>query len=235
MIWLASRLSKFAFKVLLIVFSIGSRQASREGGNFLISADLSSLITQTFQPLFNRLRTTQKAPIELYLDAKNNLYSKTSKLKLQVRKLEQATKSAETPKPKTRTMVLAIIIVVILIVVGVGIYILTRPPGTTTNGTPVSIFDAHPLCSQVTPANCGFSPSTLTVKIGTNNTVTWTNNGGQAHTVTSNQTANGSLPSFNSNGINANQQYTFTFTQAGTYHYYCEYHVWMEAVVVVSA
>src|SRR5437867_13066303 len=126
-------------------------------------------------------------------------------------------------------------IVVILIVVGVGIYILTRPPGTTTNGTPVSIFDAHPLCSQVTPANCGFSPSTLTVKIGTNNTVTWTNNGGQAHTVTYNQTANGSLPSFNSNGINANQQYTFTFTQAGTYHYYCEYHVWMEAVVVVSA
>src|SRR5207244_11901401 len=42
-IWLASRLSKFAFRVLLIVFSIGSRQASSEGGNFLISAYLSSL------------------------------------------------------------------------------------------------------------------------------------------------------------------------------------------------
>src|SRR6266487_1244971 len=32
MIWLASRLSKFAFNVLLIVFSMGSRQASSEGG-----------------------------------------------------------------------------------------------------------------------------------------------------------------------------------------------------------
>src|SRR5712664_4597691 len=42
-IWLASRLSKFAFKVLLIVFSIGSRQASSEGGNFLNSANLVSL------------------------------------------------------------------------------------------------------------------------------------------------------------------------------------------------
>src|SRR5437879_9206916 len=41
MIWLASRLSKFAFNVLLIVFSMGSRQASSEGGSFLISADLS--------------------------------------------------------------------------------------------------------------------------------------------------------------------------------------------------
>ncbi len=98
-------------------------------------------------------------------------------------------------------MMLAIIIVVILIVVGVGIYILTRPAGTTNNGTPVKIFDGNPTCSQVTPPNCGFTPSTLNVKMGVNNTVTWTNNGGQAHTVTSNQTANGSLPSFNSNGI----------------------------------
>jgi len=151
------------------------------------------------------------------------------------RKMEQSAKPAEAQKPKTRTMMLAIIIVVILIVVGVGIYILTRPPGTTNNGTPVKIFDGNPTCSQVTPPNCGFTPSTLTVKMGVNNTVTWTNNGGQAHTVTSNQTANGSLPSFNSNGINANAQYTFTFSQAGTYHYYCSYHVWMQAVVIVSA
>ena len=149
--------------------------------------------------------------------------------------MEQSAKPAEAPKPKTRTMMLAIIIVVILIVVGVGIYILTRPSGPTNNGTPVKIFDGNPACSPVTPPNCGFNPLTLTVKIGTNNTVTWTNNGGQAHTVTSNQTANGSLPSFNSNGINGNQQYTFAFTQAGTYHYYCSYHTWMQAVVVVSA
>jgi plastocyanin len=150
--------------------------------------------------------------------------------------MEQTPKPMETAKPKNRTMVLAIIIVVILIVVGVGIYILTRPAGTTNNGTPVTIFDGTGgACSAVTPPNCGFNPTTLTVKIGANNTVTWTNKGAQAHTVTSNSTANGSLPSFNSNGINANAQFTFTFTQAGTYHYYCSYHTWMQAVVVVSA
>lgn len=149
--------------------------------------------------------------------------------------MEQASKPMEAPKPKSRTMVLAIIIVVILVVVGVGIYILTRPGGTTNNGTPISIFDGNPTCSPATPPNCGFNPSTLTLKMGVNNTVTWTNKGGQAHTVTSNQTANGSLPSFNSNGINTNAQYTFIFPQAGTYHYYCSYHTWMQAVVVVSA
>lgn len=149
--------------------------------------------------------------------------------------MEQSAKPADAPKPKPKTMMLAIIIVVILVVVGVGIYILTRPPGTTNNGTPVSIFDGNPTCSAVTPPNCGFNPSPLNLKIGVNSTVTWTNKGGQAHTVTSNQTANGSLPSFNSNGINANAQYTYTFTQAGTYHYYCAYHTWMQAIVVVSA
>src|SRR3989442_9062303 len=78
MIWLASRLSKFAFNVLLIVFSMGSRQASSEGGNFLISADLVNLVASSCAPLFNRLSTTQKAPVELYVDAKNKLYSENS-------------------------------------------------------------------------------------------------------------------------------------------------------------
>src|SRR5260370_31136373 len=77
MIWLASRLSKFAFRVLLIVFSMGSRQASSEGGNFLIFADPVVSSFQTFAPLFNRLWTTQKALFEFYVDAKNKLYSKT--------------------------------------------------------------------------------------------------------------------------------------------------------------
>jgi plastocyanin len=152
--------------------------------------------------------------------------------------MEQTAKPAEAPKPKSRTMLLAVIIVVILVVVGVGAYILTRGPSTpANNGTPVSIYDGRNGATCSSAANCGFSPSTLNVKIGTNNTVTWTNNGAIPHTVTSNQTANGSLPSFNSGsgGLSSGQQYTYTFTQAGTYHYYCSFHVWMQAVVIVSS
>src|SRR5713226_4306130 len=90
MIWLASRLSKLAFSVLLIVFSMGSRQASSEGGNFLIFADPVVSSFQTFAPLFNRLWTSQKTGAELYVDAKNKLYSKTSGNRaLQCKKMEQ--------------------------------------------------------------------------------------------------------------------------------------------------
>ena len=152
--------------------------------------------------------------------------------------MEQSTKPTEAPKPKNRTMVLAIIIVVILVVVGVGVYILTQNRTPPPAGTPVSIFDGQGGAACNGPANCGYNPSTLHVKIGTNNTVTWTNTGNLPHTVTSNQTANGSLPSFDSGsgGLQKNAQFTFTFAQAGTYYYYCSIHpTQMKAVVVVSA
>lgn len=134
---------------------------------------------------------------------------------------------------------LVAIIVVILIVVGIGVYFLTRPPSTpTNNGIPVSIFDGQNGGScGAKPQDCGYSPSTLNIKIGVNATVTWTNTGTIPHTVTSNQTADGSLPSFDSGsgGMQHNAQFTYTFTQAGTYHYYCTIHPnYMKAVVVVS-
>ena len=150
--------------------------------------------------------------------------------------MEQAPKPIEPAKPRNRNVLIAIVII-ILIGVGGAVYYLTRPPPSGGTGTPVSIFDGKPTCTPVTPPNCGFNPSALAVKIGTNNTVTWTNNGGAAHTVTANQTLNGNLPSFNSgsSGLSANQQFSFTLSQAGTYHYYCSFHPWMIATVVVSS
>ena len=132
-------------------------------------------------------------------------------------------------------MLLAIIIVVILVVVGVGVYFLTRPSTPTNNGLPVKIFDGTGGACTPSPLNCGFNPTTINIKLGTNATITWTNTGGQAHTVTSNSTANGSLPSFDSGKVDLNQQFTHTFTQAGTYYYYCSYHTWMKGTVVVSS
>lgn len=149
--------------------------------------------------------------------------------------MAQTPMPAEAPKPKSKNMILAIIIIVILVVVGVGVYILTRPSSPTVTGVPVKIFDGVGGAGCATASQCGFNPSTITLKMGTNNTITWTNTGAIAHTVTSNATANGSLQSFNSNAINPNAQYTFTFPAAGTYYYYCSYHTWMKATVVVNA
>jgi copper-containing nitrite reductase len=73
-----------------------------------------------------------------------------------------------------------------------------------------------------------YSPQTITVVIGVNNTVTWINNDDAPHTVTATD------GSFNSGNLNAGQSWTHTFIAAGTYTYYCSYHPWMKGTVVVK-
>jgi len=77
----------------------------------------------------------------------------------------------------------------------------------------------------------GFSPDKVTVVIGVNATVWWTNNDAAAHTVT----GDGNSPIFNSGNLDSGQSYIFTFTVAGTYTYHCSYHSWMTGTVVVVA
>ena len=87
----------------------------------------------------------------------------------------------------------------------------------------------------------GYAPDSITVVIGVNNTVMWTNNDtvngrGTSHTVTpKTQPAGGDWPSAGSGNIPVNQTYSFTFTAPGTYTYYCAYHSWMTGTVVVEA
>ncbi|MDG6985323.1 MAG: cupredoxin domain-containing protein [Nitrososphaerota archaeon] len=75
----------------------------------------------------------------------------------------------------------------------------------------------------------GFSPGNLTVVIGVNNTVTWTNNDITIHTVTANNGA------FNSGYLNTGQTFTYTFTSPGVYEYHCQIHPWMVGYVTVLA
>lgn len=74
-----------------------------------------------------------------------------------------------------------------------------------------------------------YSPPTITVAMGVNNTVTWVNNDDAPHTVTAND------GSFNSGNLNAGQSWTYTFTTPGTYTYFCSYHPWMEGTIIVKA
>jgi len=72
----------------------------------------------------------------------------------------------------------------------------------------------------------GFSAPTLTVKAGT--TVTWTNRDDDAHTVTS--VANTSR----SPGLDTGETFSYTFTRAGTFEYFCSLHPLMTGKVVVT-
>lgn len=72
-----------------------------------------------------------------------------------------------------------------------------------------------------------YVPAKLTVKVG--ETVVWYNADRTGHTVTN---INGAL---NSGDIPVGAIYRHTFTEPGTYEYFCEYHPLMIGVIVVTA
>ncbi len=73
----------------------------------------------------------------------------------------------------------------------------------------------------------GYSPDVVTLIIGVNNTITWTNNDNAPHTVTADD------GSFNSGNISPGASFSFTFTKAGIFPYHCVYHPWMTGTVTV--
>jgi plastocyanin len=81
----------------------------------------------------------------------------------------------------------------------------------------------------------GYKPSSVTVVIGVNNTVTWANNDTAHHTVTPGNEPAGATWSVGSGDMAPNAVYSFTFTVPGTYTYSCAYHNFMSGTVVVLA
>ncbi len=86
--------------------------------------------------------------------------------------------------------------------------------------------NAGPAKPAVTIDNFSFSPQTLTVPAGT--TVTWTNRDDVPHTVVSED------GKFRSHALDTDDRFSYTFTQPGTYAYYCSVHPRMTAKVVVT-
>jgi plastocyanin len=93
-------------------------------------------------------------------------------------------------------------------------------------GKSASIVIVQGAGTQGNPAGY-FSPANFTAKIG--QAVTWSNGDGSTHTVTS-------TPSglFDSGNIPVGGTYSYTFTKAGTYSYYCTIHPWMKGMIVVT-
>ena len=80
---------------------------------------------------------------------------------------------------------------------------------------------------SVAIADFSFAPASITVDQG--DTVTWVNNGPTAHSAT----ANGG--EFDTGILKAGQSSSHTFSQAGTYSYFCQPHPFMKGTVVVQA
>ena len=84
---------------------------------------------------------------------------------------------------------------------------------------------AHADDTSVTIDNFTFSPAELTVKVGT--TVTWTNHDDIPHTVVS-------AGKFRSKTLDTDNSFTFTFTAAGDYKYFCSLHPHMTGTIKVE-
>ena len=83
-----------------------------------------------------------------------------------------------------------------------------------------------PETAEVKIDNFSFGPAELTVPVGT--TVTWTNRDDIPHTVVSTEGV------FKSKVLDTDEKFSFTFSKAGSYPYFCSIHPKMTGKVVVQ-
>ena len=103
---------------------------------------------------------------------------------------------------------------------------------TAVIGVLVALCAAIALAAQPRPAaeikidNFTFAPAEMKVPAGT--TVVWTNRDDIPHTVVSTDKV------FKSKVLDSDEKYSFTFTTAGTYPYFCSIHPKMIGKVIVE-
>lgn len=101
----------------------------------------------------------------------------------------------------------------------IAILLLAGSPSVTASDQPSAAN------AEVKIDNFSFGPQEVTVAVGT--TVTWTNRDDIPHTVVSTDGV------FKSKVRDTDEKFSYTFTKAGTYPYFCSVHPKMTGKVVV--
>jgi len=142
---------------------------------------------------------------------------------------------------KNRATIIVMIVAIVAIVVVAGVMINQNKSdsdktGTTKTSPPQSDLKTESdnssdavATDEVEIEDFAFSPAKITVKVGT--TVTWTNKDSVEHTVTADDS---SADGPNSALLGKDEGYSFTFTKAGTFNYFCKPHPHMRGTVVVT-
>ena len=115
---------------------------------------------------------------------------------------------------KSKMLVASLAVVLPLAVAALFIVHPTRAKGDDAKGTEVRV------------DNFTFAPDTLTVPV--NSTVTWVNKDDIPHVIASSDGV------FKSKALDTDQKYSYTFTKAGTYPYFCSIHPKMVGKIVVQ-
>ena len=110
--------------------------------------------------------------------------------------------------------------------VGLAVMLVTAALWAGSRGSLASAQQAAPASMEVKIDNFSFGPGALTVAVGT--TVTWTNRDDIPHTVVSTDGV------FKSKVLDTDEKFSYTFSKAGTYAYFCSIHPKMTGKVVVQ-
>jgi plastocyanin len=108
----------------------------------------------------------------------------------------------------------------VAVLVVIAMMLLAGSSAVTANAQPSAATAAVKIDNFV------FGPQTLTVPVGT--TVTWTNSDDIPHTSVSTEGV------FKSKVLDTDEKFSYTFSKAGTYPYYCTIHPKMTGKIVVQ-
>lgn len=130
---------------------------------------------------------------------------------------------------KTRMQALAAVLVLLLVVIAGVLAGCSSNSGSSTNNNPYGGGggtggggtggggSTQSGTASAVMQNIAFNPSALTVTVGT--TVPWTNEDSTNHTVTFID-----ISGVDSGTLTRGQTFSYTFSTAGTFHYYCRIH-----------
>jgi plastocyanin len=132
---------------------------------------------------------------------------------------------------------LGIIAIVALIIIALYVFWPTSQQTDSTQKTPNQITinpsaqnpndNSDQTAKTVSIKGFAFTPNILTIKQG--ETITWTNEDGTSHTVTSD-----TGKELDSGIISNGKSYSHTFAQKGTYTYHCALHGAMKGTIIVE-
>ena len=89
-----------------------------------------------------------------------------------------------------------------------------------------SVDQSQPTARTIEIKDFPFQPNSISVPVGT--TATWINHDSVAHTITSDD------GKFDSGTIESGGEFKFTFSQPGSYGYYCKIHPSMKGEVMIT-
>jgi plastocyanin len=121
-----------------------------------------------------------------------------------------------------RTILTIGLLFAVVFIVGSVVSCQSQAPASPAPEVPA----AGPGQIEVTIEDFAFKPADITVAVGS--TVTWHNKDAAAHTATARD------KSFDSGIISQDGTYSYTFTEKGTFEYYCTVHPYMTGQVTVE-